>query len=353
MIVESLAPFAHRILAWFDDHARVLPWRNPPGAPLPLDDPHWPYRVWLSEIMLQQTSVAAVKPYFQAFTTRWPSVTALADAADGDVMAAWAGLGYYARARNLLACARVVRDQHGGRFPDTEVSLRALPGIGVYTSAAIAAIAFGQRAVVVDGNVERVVSRIHALETPLPAAKPRLAELTDALTPEARAGDFAQAMMDLGATICTPRNPACAICPVAELCAGRLEAERFPAKAAKKQRPERSGVAWWVEEGGQVLLIRRPETGMLGSMLSLPSDDWDGKSRCPDMAIEEDGAPPVFIRHVFTHFGLTLEIRRATLAKGCALPAGAQWWPIKDLGAAGLPSLFAKAAGALLREDEQ
>ena len=347
MPVESEAPFAHRILRWFDAHARALPWRLPPGEPLPLDDRDWPYRVWLSEIMLQQTTVAAVKPYYAAFLARWPSVVALADAADSDVMAAWAGLGYYARARNLLACARAVRDQHEGRFPAQEAALRALPGLGVYTAAAVAAIAFGQRAVVVDGNVERVVARHHAVDAPLPGAKPQLRALTDALTPDHRAGDFAQAMMDLGATICTPRSPACGICPVAADCAGRLDPTGFPVKAPKKARPERQGLVWWMERNGQVWLVRRPETGMLGGMLALPSDDWDGGARVA--GLPEGGEEAGSIRHVFTHFGLTLEIRAVEAAPGCTLPEGGQWWPVRKIAQAGLPSLFAKVAAEMLK----
>src|SRR5690606_25958797 len=276
-----------------------------------------PYRVWLSEIMLQQTTVAAVAPYFARFTQRWPTVADLAGAADADVMAAWAGLGYYARARNLLACARAVARDHGGTFPDTEEGLRALPGVGAYTAAAVAAIAFRRRAVVVDANVERVVARLFAIATPLPAARPeiraaaaiafrRRAVVVDAnvervvarlfaiatplpaarpeiraaadrITPDARAGDFAQAMMDLGATLCTPRNPACGICPLREDCAAFLTADpaAFPVKAAKKARPHRHGHVWWIERAdGHVWLVRRPDKGLLGGMRALPSSDW-------------------------------------------------------------------------------
>jgi A/G-specific adenine glycosylase len=342
MPVDSQAQFAHRILRWFDAHARDLPWRNPPGQPLPLNDPDWPYRVWLSEIMLQQTTVTAVKPYFAAFTQRWPSVAALAAADEADVMAAWAGLGYYARARNLLGCARTVVAQHGGRFPRTESELLSLPGVGSYTAAAIASIAFGQRAVVVDGNVERVVARVHAVETPIPAAKAELKRLTDALTPTARAGDFAQAMMDVGATICTPRSPACLTCPVADLCAGRARATDFPVKSAKAAKPHRTGIAWWIEQGEMVLLVTRPEKGMLGGMRALPSDNWDGGANSAPFADEQEMVGE--IDHVFTHFSLTLEIRRATLKMGCIAPPNAQWWPKAQLSEAGLPSLFAKVA---------
>src|SRR5689334_17888112 len=257
---------AKALLCWYVVDKRRLPWRAEAGARAD------PYRVWLSEVMLQQTTVAAVKPYFETFTSRWPSVEALAAAEDGEVMAAWAGLGYYARARNLLACARVVAGEHKGVFPDSEEGLLRLPGIGPYTAAAIAAIAFGKRAVVVDGNVERVIARLHALQAPLPQARPRIRELVDAMTPDEGAGDFAQAMMDLGATICTPRRPACGLCPVRRWCKAYAEGapERYPVKAPRAARPHRTGTAYWLEHQGQVLLVRRPARGLLGGMLALP-----------------------------------------------------------------------------------
>lgn len=322
----------------FAANARNLPWRNPPGRPLPLYDPDWPYRVWLSEIMLQQTTVAAVKPYFAAFTSRWPSVAALAAAADEDVMSAWAGLGYYARARNLLACARAVVAENGGGFPSEEARLLKLPGIGRYTAAAIAAIAFGNRAVVVDGNVERVVARLFAEPD-----KAKLHPLADRLTPSGQAGDFAQAMMDLGATICTPRNPRCAICPVSEDCRGRMEPEAFPAKANKAARPERSGTAWWIERDGAILLVTRPPNGLLGGMRALPTSDWSENA---------DGEPPFagtwrrygIVTHVFTHFRLRLSIMAVTVESGCKLPFVGEWWPKARIDDAGLPTVFAKGA---------
>jgi A/G-specific adenine glycosylase len=345
MPVDSEAEIAHRILRWFDRHARALPWRNPPGERLPLDDPDWPYRVWLSEVMLQQTQVVTVKPYFAAFTARWPSVVALAAADDADVMAAWAGLGYYARARNMLACARAVVATHGGRFPDSEADLLALPGVGAYTAAAVAAIAFDQRAVVVDGNVERVLARVHAVATPFPAGKAELRALAEHETPEQRPGDFAQAMMDLGATICTPRNPACALCPLSDICKGRLQPADYPVKAAKKANPDRTGIAWWIERDGAVLVLRRDPKRMLGGMMALPSDDWDHKPKLgwfrPELADEQMLGR---VDHVFTHFRLSLEVRVGTLKTGCVLPPDAQWWPKASLDAAGLPTLFAKAA---------
>lgn len=324
--VPANMPIADALLAWYDAHARDLPWRSPPGAP-PMD----PYRVWLSEIMLQQTTVAAVIPYYAAFLARWPTVAALAAADDAEVMSAWAGLGYYARARNLLACARMVAGEGG--FPETEAGLRALPGIGSYTAAAIAAIAFDQRAVVVDGNVERVVARLFAVETPLPAAKPELYQLTDGITPATRTGDFAQAMMDLGSTICTPRSPKCLICPVQSACRA-IDKNRYPLKTAKAVTPERHGTAWWIERDGQVWLVRRPATGLLGGMRALPGTDWVAGAGRTDLPS---------IVHVFTHFRLTLSVERVP-EKGCNLPPGGEWWPVARIAEAGLPRVFMKAA---------
>lgn len=323
------------LLCWYAVDKRRLPWRAEGGA---RPDP---YRVWLSEIMLQQTTVAAVKPYFAAFTQRWPTVAALAAAADAEVMAAWAGLGYYARARNLLACARAVAHDHGGRFPEDEADLRRLPGIGPYTAAAIAAIAFGRRTAAVDGNVERVVARLFAVGEPLPAARPRLRALAETLVPQEAAGDFAQAMMDLGATVCTPRNPACSRCAIRPWCAASAEGDpaRYPLKTPKAARPRRRGIAYWLEHDGQVLLIRRPAKGLLGGMLALPETE-------PAPAAWEDAGA---VAHVFTHFALTMELRCADVA-GSA-PEGL-WWPVERLDEAGLPTLFAKlvARGRVWRE---
>lgn len=312
------------LLNWYDAHARALPWRAPPGAPAPD-----PYRVWLSEIMLQQTTVATVKPYFEAFTARWATVEALAAADDADVMSAWAGLGYYARARNLLACARAVE----GRFPETEAELRKLPGIGRYTAAAIASIAFGQRTVVVDGNVERVVARLFDVQTPLPMAKPELYRLTGSITPNARPGDFAQAMMDLGATICTPRNPKCLICPIKPVCRATTP-EDLPRKLPKQANPERHGIVVWHEKDQHVWLVRRPEKGLLGGMRALPSGGWDG-SDCP-----ETGQLIGQVTHGFTHFNLTLEVHKSS----CTTQPDGEWWLVSKLDDAGLPTVFAKAA---------
>jgi A/G-specific adenine glycosylase len=327
-----------RILRWYDSAARPLPWRaQGPGRADP-------YRVWLSEIMLQQTTVAAVRPYFEKFAARWPTVEALAAAEEGELMAAWAGLGYYARARNLLACARTVTEQHGGRFPELEAELASLPGIGRYTAAAIAAIAFGRRAVVVDANVERVVARLCAVEAPLPAARAKLYALTDRLTPEERSGDFAQAMMDLGRTVCTPRRPKCLICPLQADCTARTQGrqEEFPRKQARRAKPQREGIAYWLEHDGHVLLVRRPGKGLLGGMLALPTGTWSeqaapGEGAPIDAEWEEAGS----IDHVFTHFALRLRLMRG---RSRARTAGDIWWPVDRLDEAGLPTVFAKAA---------
>ncbi|HEX8654780.1 MAG TPA: A/G-specific adenine glycosylase [Allosphingosinicella sp.] len=319
---------SNALLGWYAVDKRRLPWRSLPGK---RPDP---YRVWLSEVMLQQTTVAAVKPYFEAFTSRWPTVEALAGAADEEVMRAWAGLGYYARARNLIACARMVAREHEGRLPDSEAELAKLPGIGRYTAAAIAAIAFGRRAVVVDSNVERVVARLFAVPEPLPGARERIRSLADALTPEGPSGDFAQAMMDLGATICTPRAPACGRCPLAPFCAARAagEPELFPARARKKPRPSRSGTAYWLEHDGHVLLVKRPPRGLLGGMTALPSDAAPAQA-----AWAEAGS----VDHVFTHFALNM---RLLCAEAPRREAEGIWWPIERLGEAGLPTLYAKLA---------
>ena len=326
------APVAPLLLAWYDRHARDLPWRAAPGTP-PMD----PYRVWLSEIMLQQTTVAAVRDYFHRFTARWPTIEALAAADDAEVMAAWAGLGYYARARNLLATARAVAA--AGGFPDTRDGLQALPGIGPYTSAAIAAIAFDRAETVVDGNVERVVARLFAVETPLPAAKRELTALAGTLTPAARPGDFAQAMMDLGATICTPRSPACGICPLMEPCAARaagIQAE-LPRRTAKTAKPVRDGVVWVALDDARVLVERRPPRGLLGGTLAFPTTGWDGTDLPPplDAAWEEVGE----VRHVFTHFELRLRVRRGAAAGS---PVRGAWVARRDFDPAALPGLMRK-----------
>lgn len=337
--MSATGTIAETLLDWYDRHARDLPWRARPGAP-----PPDPYRVWLSEVMLQQTTVAAVKPYFERFTTRWPTVEALAAAPDEEVMAAWAGLGYYSRARNLVKAARAVAELGG--FPATEQGLRELPGLGAYTAAAVAAIAFGERAVVVDANVERVVARLFAIGDPLPGARKPIRVHTDAITPAARAGDFAQAMMDLGATICTPRDPRCLLCPLAGHCAAREQGDpaRFPVKAAKKARPLRRGTGWWIERDSKVWLVRRAGSGMLGGMRALLDDGWSARA-------DGNGEPPLAgpwreagtVRHGFTHFELDLAVMVCAL--GSLSPDGdGEWWPLDNLDQAGLPTLYAKAA---------
>ena len=329
--------FARRLLDWYDRSARVLPWRIAPGS----DQVPDPYRVWLAEVMLQQTTVAAVSGYFARFTERWPTVADLAAADDADVMAAWAGLGYYARARNLLACARAVVAEHDAHFPDSEAGLRTLPGIGDYTAASVAAIAFGRPAVVIDANIERVIARHRLIETVLPMAKREIRAALAPLVPDDRPGDFAQALMDLGATICTPRAPACAICPLMAECRarGRDDIERLPVKPPKRAKPHRHGLAHWIERAGKIWLVRRPEKGMLGGMRALPGGEWS------DAPPAESGV--VSIDHGFTHFDLTL-----TLVRREAPDAAAEglWWPLSDLDAAGLPTLYRKLTDKMLEK---
>ncbi|MDK2748821.1 MAG: A/G-specific adenine glycosylase [Brevundimonas sp.] len=324
------------LLAWYDGHARSLVWRAPPGA----DTRTEPYRVWLSEVMLQQTTTPHATPYFQSFTARWPTVSDLAAAEDGDVMAAWAGLGYYARARNLLACARAVAGEHGGVFPDTEAGLLALPGVGAYTAAAVAAIAFDRAANVVDGNVERVMARLFAVETPVPAARPELRRLAGLFVTDERPGDWAQALMDLGATVCRPKSPLCGQCPVADQCLGLAggSPERFPVKLKKAERPHRRGFAFvMIDPDGQVALERRPDNGLLGGMLGLPTSDW---SAAPEVKppVSADWREAGAVEHVFTHFSLTLTVRVARVEA-----AGDYQWLGFEAARAALPTVFAKA----------
>ncbi len=312
------------LLAWYDVHARDLPWRIGPADRAAGIRPD-PYRVWLSEVMLQQTTVAAVRDYFHRFTSRWPDVTALAAAEDGEVMGEWAGLGYYARARNLLKCARFVADELDGRFPDGHAALLGLPGIGPYTAAAIAAIAFDRPETVMDGNVERVMARLHDLHTPLPAAKPELKAYAATLTPAQRPGDYAQAVMDLGATICTPKSPACGICPLRAPCRARVagNAAQLPKKTPKKPKPTRRGILYLAQtEDGAVLLERRPDKGLLGGMLGWPGSDWnDAPEERPPFDADWQILPGE-VRHTFTHFHLILTVKTAPLPDGVAPRAG-------------------------------
>ena len=341
-ITEDFARKAQAsLLGWYDAHARDLPWRVGPAQRRAGVRPD-PYRVWLSEIMLQQTTVPHATPYFARFTALWPTVEALAAAPADAVLKEWAGLGYYARARNLIACARAVAA--AGGFPDDETGLRGLPGVGAYTAAAIAAIAFDAQTCPVDGNVERVLSRLFGLEGDWPAVKKEIGARARALAPADRPGDFAQALMDLGATLCTPKRPDCLICPWSDFCRARAEGspERYPIKPEKTKKPVRSGIAWWLEDAGEVLLVRRPPTGLLGGMLALPSSEWR------EGGVDPDAGAPVCagwteageVRHVFTHFSLRLSVRRAVLTG--ARPEGI-WTPVRAADE-GLPTVFAKAA---------
>ncbi len=343
------AALARDLLAWYDRHARALPWRTLRGERAD------PYRVWLSEIMLQQTTVPAVGPYYRNFLRRWPTVEALAASELDAVLHAWQGLGYYARARNLHACAREIAARHAGRFPSTEEGLRRLPGIGAYTAAAVAAIAFGRKATAVDGNVERVIARLFAVPAPLPGAKPELRRLAEKLTPSSRPGDYAQAIMDLGATICLPRKPRCLHCPWEAACAGRAtgDPEDYPFRIPKGAKPQRHGIAFWaIRRDGAVLLRRRPPKGLLGGMMEIPSTEWRA---APWRPAEAKRSAPVaarwrildgFVRHGFTHFDLEL---RVLVGVTTATADSGLWWPIDRLGEQALPSLMKKVVRHALR----
>ncbi len=338
------AEISAALLTWYDRNARVMPWRVGPAERQAGKRPD-PYAVWLSEVMLQQTTVAAVRAYFQRFTGRWPTVGDLAAAKDAAVMAEWAGLGYYARARNLLKCARVVIADHGGVFPGSRDALLTLPGIGPYTAAAIAAIAFDEPATVVDGNVERVVARLFAVETPLPAAKPKLTALAARLTPANRPGDHAQAMMDLGATICTPRNPACAICPLSRACTACRAgiAGDLPRKTARLPKPTRFGIAYVaLRADGAVLVERRPDSGLLGGMLGWPGTVWSeaGASDIPPLTADWRDTGQV-VRHTFTHFHLRLAVKVAEVGISASPDRGA-FLPKPDYRPADLPTVMRK-----------
>ncbi|QAU48554.1 A/G-specific adenine glycosylase [Bradyrhizobium guangzhouense] len=344
--VTTLSSRPTLLLAWYDRHRRRLPWRAAPG------ETSDPYRVWLSEIMLQQTTVKAVGPYFEKFVARWSDVTALGDASLDDVLRMWAGLGYYSRARNLHACAVAVTREHGGAFPDTEEGLRALPGIGPYTAAAIAAIAFDRHTMPVDGNIERVVSRLYAVEEELPQAKPTIQQMATTLLANARAGDSAQALMDLGASICTPKKPACSLCPLNEDCVARAlgTQETFPRKAPKKSGTLRRGAAFVVTRGDELLVRSRPEKGLLGGMTEVPGSDWlagqedaTAKQQAPDIkGLSRWQRKVGAVTHVFTHFPLELVVYTAKAEARTRAPSGMRWVPIATLADEALPNLMRK-----------
>jgi len=351
-VVEAAAGTTAKILlAWYDRHSRSLPWRIGPAdgkAGRRAD----PYHVWLSEIMLQQTTVKAVGPYFRKFVTAWPTLTDLAAADDDDIMKAWAGLGYYSRARNLKKCAETLVRDYSGTFPDNAADLQKLPGIGAYTSAAIAAIAFDEPVAVVDGNIERVVSRLHAIEDPLPESKKTIKAIVTDLTPTKRPGDFAQAMMDLGATICSPRRPACSLCPFTDLCAVANSgvAETYPRKAAKKDKPTRYGAAFAVfRRDGAVLLRKRPDRGLLGGMAEVPTGPWTEDER---MLEDRSAAPaatgwkrvPTLVTHTFTHFHLRLAVY--CTVSDLDPPPGAWWSRPGDQPGEALPTVMRKVLAA-------
>ncbi|CAH0339872.1 A/G-specific adenine glycosylase [Rhizobium sp. CECT 9324] len=344
---------AETLLGWYDRHHRELPWRISPAMAKRGVLPN-PYHIWMSEVMLQQTTVAAVKAYFAKFIEKWPTVEDLAHAPTEDVMTAWAGLGYYARARNLKKCAEAVAVDHGGTFPDTEMDLRALPGIGDYTSAAVAAIAFNRQAAVMDGNVERVISRLFAIDAPLPGSKPQMKARVAQMTPADRPGDFAQAMMDLGATICTPKRPACALCPFNDACLALFtdEPERFPVKAAKKEKPVRLGAAFIaVDHDGRLLLRKRIDSGLLGGMTEVPTTAWtsriDGLTGTEAAPFPADWQAAGSIAHVFTHFELRLSIFRVG---PIVVPPGDHgfWVPVTELDGQALPTVMKKAIAAAI-----
>ena len=345
MSKKSTSQISKPLLAWYDVHRRDLPWRAPPGT---VPDP---YHVWLSEIMLQQTTVATVGPYYGDFLARWPNIEKLAAALLDDVLHAWQGLGYYSRARNLHRCARQIFTDHDGRFPETEATLRSLPGIGPYTAAAIAAIAFGAKATPVDGNIERVMARLFAVTEPLPGAKKAIKARAEDQTPALRAGDYAQALMDLGATVCKPRGPVCADCPLAEKCRAYAngDVERYPVRPPKKKRPTRYGTVFWAErDDGAVLVRRRDEKGLLGGMMEFPSTPWLETEACDEAF--DDAAPfaadwsPVTgtVVHVFTHFRLELGVVRAAVKD--AAGGNRLWCHPDNFGDLALPTVMKKVA---------
>ena len=356
---KKAGPDPEDLLAWYDRHARVLAWRIEPWRARK-GERQEPYRVWLSEIMLQQTTVRTVGPYYAKFLERWPTVDALAAASLDDVLRAWAGLGYYARARNLHACALAVVERHAGVFPATLEGLRALPGIGDYTASAVAAIAFDADAVPVDGNVERVVTRLYAIDEELPAAKPVIKERALALLPPRRAGDFAQGLMDLGATICTPKKPACALCPWNDGCAARArgDQETFPRKQPKREGKLRRGAAFVaLRADGSVLLRTRPDKGLLAKMTEVPGSAW---AHDYDSAQALAAAPlqakwrrlPGVVNHVFTHFPLELTVYVAQMPRTAKAPKGARWVKLVDAHDEALPTVMRKVLAHALGDNK-
>lgn len=357
-LTSSKKSFSAAILNWYDAHARELPWRSRPGEHAD------PYHVWLSEIMLQQTTVVTVGPYFNKFLTFWPTIHDMADAPLDDILTAWAGLGYYARARNLHKCAITISREFDGKFPKDRDELLSLPGVGPYTAAAISAIAFDRAEVVVDGNIERIISRLYRIDTPLPAAKKEITAFASELTPKSRAGDYAQALMDIGATICTPRTPSCAACPVSRFCAARRvgDMERFPVKAPKKVKPTRRAVVFWLERpDGFVLLRRREEKGLLGGMMEFPSTEWREEEIAVEAAMKRffsdklqmraDGVTEKsLVRHTFTHFHL--ELRPVVITIGAldaaVIPRG-QWVKPENFSSFALPTLMTKVVRAVVK----
>jgi len=362
MIINATpaAPKPEQLLAWYDKHRRQMPWRSEAGR---TPDP---YHIWLSEIMLQQTTVATVGPYFDRFLRRWPQLEDFAASDLDDVLKMWAGLGYYARARNLHKCAGIVVGKFDGIFPQSQKQLLQLPGIGPYTAAAIMAIAFDTRATVVDGNVERVIARIFAVEKPLPHSKPLLKELADGLTPDQRPGDYAQAIMDLGATICKPRNPQCPICPWQSSCCARMRGiqEQLPRKLKKPPKPRRHGTAFWLQrEDGKILLRKRPPNGLLGAMMEIPSSPWIDATQMSATKIQPTAHAPIKVRwqkdgcevvkHTFTHFHLEMTIWQARATMRTKLTEAADedrcsWVDINDLDTQALPTLMRKIVNAAL-----
>jgi len=356
------APNPEQLLAWYDIHRRQMPWRSVAGR---TPDP---YHIWLSEIMLQQTTVATVGPYFEKFIRRWPRIEDFANSCPDDVLKMWAGLGYYARARNLHRCAGIIMSEYGGIFPRSQKQLLQLPGIGPYTAAAIMAIAFDTRATVVDGNVERVIARIFAVEKPLPHSKSLLKELADSLTPHVRPGDYAQAIMDLGATVCKPRNPQCPLCPWQTSCCARVRGiqEQLPQKLKKPPKPRRHGTAFWLQrEDGKILLRRRPSNGLLGAMMEIPSTPWIDASQMAATKHQPTVHAPVkarwrkdiceAVKHTFTHFHLEITIWQARTGMGAELTKAADeercsWVDINDLDTQALPTLMRKIVAAAMRK---